>query len=306
MFIGLHDSEFERMPHKTFPNYALMKLSTYHKQNGNTVELWNALNNNLYDEVYSSKVFDFTPENLYLPIDTIKGGTGYNIKLKLADEIDSCYPDYSLYPKCDYAIGFITRGCINNCDFCVVPEKEGYIYSYRKWQELIRNDSKKLVLMDNNILSCDYGISQLEELTQTDLFIDLNQGMDIMLLNDDVCKILKNIKWLKYIRFSCDKEYQLPYFEKMVELFKKYNIPLSKVFIYVLVRKNIDEAENRIKSLHNMCKSFNLYAQAEINCKKGVMPNKLQLEFAQRYVYGRLYKKETWIEYCTKRNIEMR
>ena len=44
-----------------------------------------------------SKVFDFTPENPYLPPDTIKGGTGYDVHSRLPDEIESCYPDYSIY-----------------------------------------------------------------------------------------------------------------------------------------------------------------------------------------------------------------
>ena len=31
MRIGLHDAEKEYMKRKTFPNYALMKISAYHK-----------------------------------------------------------------------------------------------------------------------------------------------------------------------------------------------------------------------------------------------------------------------------------
>ena len=71
------------------------------------------------------------------------------------------FPDYSLYPRCDYAIGYVTRGCPRKCRWCVVPEKEGGIRPYRRWRELVRSDGDKLVLMDNNILSCDYGVSEL-------------------------------------------------------------------------------------------------------------------------------------------------
>lgn len=75
MRIGLHDAEKSHMKNKTFPNYALMKISAYHKQLGDQVEWWNPLYH--YDRVYSSKIFDFTPEDPYLPDCTIKGGTGY-------------------------------------------------------------------------------------------------------------------------------------------------------------------------------------------------------------------------------------
>lgn len=131
MRIGLHDAEQEYMKHKTFPNYALMKISAYHKARGDSVEWWSPMCH--YDRVYSSKVFDFTPENLYLPLDAIRGGTGYDdipLNQKLPPEIDAAFPDYSIYPECDYAIGYLTRGCPNHCPWCVVPEKEGGIKPY--------------------------------------------------------------------------------------------------------------------------------------------------------------------------------
>lgn len=299
MKIGIHDAEFERMPSKTFPNYALMKISAWHKSQGDTVEWW--LPMDTYDKVYSSSVFDFTPKNVYLPLNTIYGGTGYGLYNELPKEIDDIFPDYSIYPKCDYAIGFLTRGCINKCSFCVVPKKEGKIRPYRKWQDVVRTDTNKVHLMDNNILACDYGISQLDELSQTDYRIDLNQGMDIMLITDEICKIIKKLKWEKYIRFSCDKEYQIPYFEKAMELFSRYGIPKSKVFIYLLVQKDIDNAERRLRALYKIYPNFNIYAQAERNTLLGIEPTSLQLEFAQRYVYGRIYKSENWNEYKKKR-----
>ncbi len=79
MRIGLHDAERDHMKGKTFPNFALMKLSAYHKARGDAVEIWNPVNNAAYGVVYSSKVFDFTPENPYLPANTVKGGTGYGL-----------------------------------------------------------------------------------------------------------------------------------------------------------------------------------------------------------------------------------
>ncbi len=82
-------------------------------------------------------------------------------------------------------------------------------------------------------------------------------------------------------------------------MFDRYHIPKSKVFIYTLIRDDLKEADRRIQKLHKMCKSFNIYAQAER--QKDKQPTKLQLEFAQRYVYGRLYKRETWVEYTVRK-----
>lgn len=298
MKIGLHDADITR---KTFPNYALMKISAYHKSKGDIVEWWIPLNK--YDKVYSSKVFDFTPENPYLPLNTIKGGTGYGLYGELPKEIDDIFPDYSIYPECDYAIGYLTRGCIRDCPWCIVPKKEGYIKPYRIWQELVRTDANKLVLMDNNILACSYGIRQLESLINSGIYIDLNQGMDARLVTDDIAKILSQLKWIKYIRFSCDSRSQIESIYKACELLKKYGVSMYKIFIYLLVRKDLEEADYRVQELKKI-KGLNLYAQAERNSQKGVIPNKMQLEFAQRYIYGRSYKKETWNDYKKRHNLK--
>ncbi len=300
MKIGLHDSEREYLKHKTFPNYALMKISAYHKSLGDTVEWWYPLRE--YDKVYSSKVFDFTPENPYLPPDTIKGGTGYDIHSALPDKIEKMYPDYSIYPECDYAIGYITRGCPNHCRWCVVPEKEGDIKPYRTWRELVRPDSDKLVLMDNNILACEYGINQLESLIGSSYKIDLNQGMDARLVNERIAGILARLKWIKYIRFSCDTKAQITAIENAAELLQRHGIKPYKLFIYLLVTPDLEDAAYRVERLKKLS-GITIYAQAERNERMGIIPNKMQLEFAQRYVYSGKYRKETWQEYCKRLNL---
>ena len=303
MKIGLHDAESEHIKNKTFPNYALMKISAYHKSLGDFVDWWNAISSNEYDIVYSSKVFDFTPENPYLPEHTIKGGTGYDIKSTWPPEIDSMFPDYSIYPNCDYAVGYITRGCPGNCEWCVVPEKEGDIKPYRRWRELVRPDSNKLVLMDNNILSCEYGIAELENLIESGYAIDLNQGMDASLVDDRIAYIISRLKWIEYIRFSCDNISKLQAVSDTVRLLEKYGVKPYRVFVYMLVTHELSEASYRVERL----KEFNvgrIFAQAERNERKGIRPNAAQLEFTQRYIYSGVYRKETWSEYCEKRNLE--
>ncbi len=304
MKIGLHDAEknyFKRG--KTFPNYALMKISAWHKSKGDTVEWWNPLQR--YDRVYSSKVFDFTPDDPYLPDDAIRGGTGYRdlpINNELPAEIDDMFPDYSIYPECDYAIGYITRGCPNNCRWCVVPRKEGKIRPYRTWQDLVRNDTDKLVLMDNNILACEYGISQIESMVGSGYRIDLNQGMDARIVNDRIAGILSRLKWIRFIRFSCDQKAQIDPIRKTIGLLEKYGVKPYKIFIYLLVTEDLKDAAERVEAL-KVYRGINLYAQAERNERLGIMPNVAQLEFQQRYVYGGCYRKETWSQYCQKRNL---
>lgn len=283
-----------------------MKISAYHKSRGDMVEWWTPMKQ--YDRVYSSKVFDFTPENPYLPECTIRGGTGYPdipINKELSPEIDAMFPDYSIYPTCDYAIGYITRGCPNNCRWCVVPRKEGQIRAYRDWKELVRPDSKKLVLMDNNILSCEFGISQLESMIGSGYAIDLNQGMDARLVTERAARILARLKWIRFIRFSCDQTAQIEAILHAAALLAEYGVKPYRLFIYLLVTKDIENAAYRVEQLKQL-KGISLYAQPERNEREGIVPNALQKEFAQRFVYGRCYLKENWLEYCKRNDLKRR
>ena len=302
MIIGLHDAERDHMTGKSFPNLALMKISAYHKARGDMVEWWCAINNPQYGAVYSSKVFDFTPENLYLPETVIKGGTGYGLYAELPPEIDGLSPDYSIYPECDYAIGYITRGCPNKCRWCVVPAKEGNIRPYADWRDIVRQDTKKLVLMDNNILACEYGINQLAELSATDYRVDLNQGMDARLVTPEIADIIARVKWIKYIRFSCDQTAQIEAVENAAALLAERGVKASRLFVYLLVTADLENADYRVGRLKKLC-GISIYAQAERNPAQGIIPSKAQNEFTHRYIYGRSYKKETWPEYCHRHNL---
>lgn len=216
-----------------FPNLALMKISAYYKQAGYNVDWFIPSLNTIYDKVFYSKIFAYTKtETAYMP-NIEMGGTGFDIYKKLPDDIDNIYPDYSIYPSCDYAVGFITRGCIRDCKWCVVPKKEGYIKPYKKVEEIARKDTNKIIFLDNNILASSFGLAEIEYLADSNYRIDFNQGLDARLVDDNVAKLLVKVKWLKYIRFSCDTKSMLDIVLKSAELLKKYGYQ-KDIFVYVL------------------------------------------------------------------------
>lgn len=241
MNIALHDSD-----NTGFPNLALMKLSAWHKAQGDSVEWWNPLLT--YDRVYSSKVFTFTPENPYLPENTVIGGTGYGVYDELPPEIDAMFPDYSLYPKCKHAIGFLTRGCIRACPWCVVPKKEGRIRPYMTWREIKRPDSRDIVFMDNNVLACQHGLDQIDDMCGENVRVDFNQGLDARLITDDVARMLAKLKWIRFIRMSADTDAMLNIVLDRIRLLGEYGVKPYRVFVYVLTQ-DIESAERRVIAL---------------------------------------------------------
>ena len=123
-----------------YPNLALMKISAYHKSQGDTVEWHNSFDT--YDRLYMAKVFSFTPDYAYVIAnvrgEVVRGGTGYDVSSSLPGDMDRLQPDYSLYPTVDSrtSYGFLTRGCPNRCRWCVVPQKEGGIRPYMDVDEI--------------------------------------------------------------------------------------------------------------------------------------------------------------------------
>lgn len=290
MLVGLHDSD------KTgFPNLALMKISAWHKAHGDSVEWWNPLMT--YDRVYSSKIFTFTPENAYLPPDAIKGGTGYDVYTELPEEIDAAYPDYSLYPDCKHAIGFLTRGCIRRCPWCVVPKKEGQIRPYRTWREIKRSDSRDIVFMDNNVLACDYGIQQLYSMVGENVRIDFNQGLDARLITPEVASLLARLKWIRFIRMSCDTDAMLPVVERAIHLLEEYSVKPYRVFVYLLVQ-DIQSAERRAVALREI--GAEVFAQPYRDFEHGIEPTQEQKALARWVNHKAIFKSvKTFSEYDT-------
>lgn len=243
MKIGLIDVD----GHGKFPNLALMKLAAYHKSQGDSVEWVDPMFGD-YDRVYQSKVFTFTPDCTDIfDCEVVKGGTGYDIHKTLPEDVDRMQPDYTIYPWIDKrtAYGFLTRGCPNKCPWCVVPQKEGGIRPYMDVEEIAIDGRTNLILMDNNILACDYGITQMEKIARLRLRVDFNQAMDARKVTDDIASLIARMRWLKYIRFGCDTPGQISECERAIELIRKHGYN-GYFFLYCILTDDFAESFDRV------------------------------------------------------------
>ena len=204
-----------------FPSLVLMKLSAYHKSLGDEVAFIEEGGH--YDKAYLSKIFNLpllkripqAPPSFYAD-EIEKGGTGYAIQIEngkevfhkelhknLPDEIERLRPDYALYPQFSEAYGFLTRGCCNNCSFCIVTPKEGTCC--RKVADLqdFWTGQKMIKLLDPNILACRDRESLLKQLIDSKARIDFTQGLDARFLTEEIVKALLVMK-VKAIHFAFD------------------------------------------------------------------------------------------------------
>ena len=243
-----------------FPNLALMKISAYHKAQGDEVEWWWGWGQ--YDRVYMSKVFDSTySQDIQEPLNAqeiIKGGTGYGLDNKLPEVIEHFFPDYSLYPQYteEKAFGFLTRGCPNNCPFCIVCAKEGRksckVADLDQWW----NGQKQIVLCDPNLLACKDHLSLLEQLAESKALVDMNQGVDARMLTEANIEALNKVR-MSNIHFAWDLMDRSDAILKGLNLWREMGKKTSHgAFgtVYVLTNFNTTMEENlyRVYTLRDM------------------------------------------------------
>lgn len=255
MNIGLIDVDSHN-----FPNLALMKISAWHKAQGDTVEWWWGFGE--YDQVYMSKVFDETyspdvPEPLNAK-EIIKGGTGYGLDNELPDEIEHIYPDYSLYPELtkETAYGYLTRGCPRACPFCIVAEKEGRrsckVADLSEWW----CGQKNIKLLDPNLLACPEHMDLLGQLADSGARVDFTQGLDCRLLNVRNLQAIMQVK-IKEIHFAWDFMAETDAVVRGLRLYaekgkKNRHGQFATVYTLVNYNTNMDENLYRINTIRDM------------------------------------------------------
>ena len=295
-----------------FPNIPLMKISAWHKAQGDSVEWYHPMFSDDMDIVYMSKVFSFTEDYIY-PIRAkkiIKGGSGYCISLvdgkevydkskdiNLPPEIEHIYPDYSLYGIEDTAYGFLTRGCPRGCDFCHVEAKEGRkSYKVADLSEFW-NGQKNIVLCDPNILACREWKDLLQQLIDSKAWVDFNQGLDIRLMTEEKAEMIKKLK-IKGLHFAWDryqdKETILPKFK----MFKGITgIDERKLIVYVLCNfdTTIEQDLERIYTLREMGYWAYVMLYDKEHIPKGHPLCRMQRWVNNRFIFA---KCERFEDYC--------
>lgn len=314
MRIGLIDVDGHN-----FPSLPLMKLSAWHKQQGDTVTWYDQLFHNIgepFDKVYMSKVFSFTPDFPYYvnAKEITKGGSGYCIHLEdgkeiydkgkdnlLPPEIETIYPDYSIYydiiPEVkNTAYGFLTRGCPRGCKYCHVGCKEG-----RKSYKVADLDTfwrgqKNIVLLDPNITACKDWNQLFQQLIDSNAWIDFSQGLDIRLMNKEKIKMLRQMK-IKQVHFAWDryedKKEIVPKFKEFKEFvgWDKRKLP-----VYVLINFNttIEQDLDRIYTLRDLGYWPYIMVYNKENTKPGDTVRRMQRWVNMRAVFEKVKRFEDY------------
>lgn len=146
--------------------------------------------------------------------------------------IDQLAPDYEIlkqvenenfkYANTDAYLGYMTRGCVWNCDFCAVKTFEPKYIPYINMKGTVKDiinrfgEKQNFILMDNNVLASgkfDQIIDDIKYLgfvkgvifdsTRRKRIVDFNQGLDARFLTEEKMKRLSEIP-LEPMRIAFD------------------------------------------------------------------------------------------------------
>ena len=209
-----------------YPPLGLLKISTYLKNQGHTVEFIKGQTEpkKTPDEIYVTSLFTYAWKIVHETIESYKalfpnvkitlGGLYASLmpdhaKTSMADEIfedlfkeaENLIPDYSLVPIWNGSLIFSSRGCIRKCGYCAVPILEPEFKANNTIINYIHEKHSKVILWDNNILASPYIHKILDEL-------------------------LDYIKEKDFIGNWVDQDHR--------EIFKEMNLPFRSHFLKVL------------------------------------------------------------------------
>lgn len=156
---------------------------------------------------------------------------------------------------------FTSRGCPNNCGFCLVPKREGKLREMPIFPGNIIND--------NNFLACSrQHRGQAYEMLRKQKAVEFKGGLEAGRLTDWDIEQMRSIR-IRRLFFACDSDESLPVIRKTAEQLYSAGFKRDNLHCYVLIGDDMKQNEARLLSV----------------LEAGMMP------FAQ------LYQPPEWIEY---------
>ncbi|MBI3582394.1 MAG: hypothetical protein HY096_00405 [Nitrospinae bacterium] len=233
-------------PDSKKPNLAAMKISSYHKAQGDEIYLNFPLLN--VDYTYASILFQKTKD----PIADLIGGPKYP-EIKLPQKIDEMKPDYSLYPFMDYSLGYTYKACSRRCPFCVVPRQKNEDTHYSIWSF---HDAKfhKIGLLNNNTLADPRWRETFNEIWDANLILIDLSGFDARLITDESAEYIRGTKIWGQIHIAWDFIGDEDRVMRGVNCLLKAGVSPYKITCYVLMGYKSTEAEDlfRLRKLKDI------------------------------------------------------
>lgn len=307
------------------PNLALMKLSHWHKTQGDEVFFTRNASRGMfeeqYDRVYGSAIFTFSQNVVerfkhQFP-EAILGGTGvedwrvgeYQTVEQFLNVPEYEHYDYSPYPNFPGSIGFTARGCRLKCGFCIVPVKEGKPKAINTVADIWRGEGhpKHLHLLDNDFFGQprEQWEARMKEVIDGGFRVCFNQGINVRLINAEIATQLKQIPYYgddfkdgnRVLYTAWDNFKDEPIFMRGIGHLLGAGINPHHIMVYMLVGYDPTETWDRIFDRFNKMIELGLrpYPMVYNNERK-------DLKLFQKWVIRRYYEIVPWRDFVMEKS----
>lgn len=126
------------------------------------------------------------------------------------------YKDYL-----DYSIGFLTRGCIRQCPFCVNKGERG-VHPYSKLEDFVDDNRPFIYLWDDNFLCYKNWKELLQKLIDRGKPFQFRQGLDERILDDERAEMLSKAPYHGDFIFAFDQWKDRDLIERKLKIWKRH------------------------------------------------------------------------------------
>jgi hypothetical protein len=138
-------------------------------------------------------------------------------------------------------VTFTSRGCDNQCPWCLVPQREG------KLREIEIKAGN--AVQDNNLLQCNREhIATVFEMLRSQHGIEFTGGLNSRRLTDDIADEIRSLR-VKQVFLAADTKESLKPLEKAI---KRLGLPRNKVRCYALLafdNESISDCLERLETI---------------------------------------------------------
>lgn len=138
-------------------------------------------------------------------------------------------------------ITFTSRGCNNQCPWCLVPEREGKLHEI----EIHPGNT----VQDNNLLQCNREhIAKVFEMLRSQYGIEFSGGLDSRLLTNNIADEIRSLR-IKQVFLAADTKESLKPLETAI---KRLGLSRNKIRCYALLARNGESMSDAIERLETI------------------------------------------------------
>jgi hypothetical protein len=224
-----------------------------------------------YDEVHISCTFTWDKE---WALKLVKAWEGYAPIVKAGGPaFESPAGEFISGMYLRKGVTITSRGCPNNCSYCLVPKREG------KLRELEVRPGN--IIQDNNFLACScQHQDKVFAMLQTQRQIEFKGGLEAARITPDIADRLRGLH-IKTLWLACDHKNAIPEFKRAVGILYRAGFTRNHIYCYVLIGGDMRENEGRLMTVY----------------EAGAMPFAQLYQPADRYIeYSQEWKRfaRTW------------